>query len=642
MSGGDDGSSGGGTGGGGSGGGGSGPGFFARWGWNPFAMDARAVGLLRIFLGLYALMDIGARLAMPGGLHWYTGSDWDPHAVVHVSQTPHGAPPHKVLFYRGPLWLQAALFGLHACIAVAYTAGWGTRWTAWLLWLATASMHGRLEVFHDGSDKYFRNILLWSAFLPLDAAFCYRPLGGGQLWPGTAASVSMPSVFTSIGTIGCVLQVALMYLGTITLRWRHDARWFDGTAVYWSIRQSFAAQPPAFLASYPSLCAVMTYQGVVMETACALLLLLTSVDRPWGRTVSVLVIVCTHVGIYMMFYLPQWQLFAAGISVAFLPTATLDWILGTSNQRPTASADALAASNGLEATSGADHQGVVAKELQSPSSARFRVTARTSRAVDDVTSGMPQQSPSLHISSPMASPSTGSGDSRDSARKCSRQPLRPWSPLKKMVGGFLLCYMVYLWGATDGELYHPADDGDIGQILRFYQGWVMFVGRAGSGRWDTYMRVTGTVRPSGGLGGGGGGVGEDEAAGERVYDVLAGLRTGEWTPLDAAGIAEQRTRPACVSCTYPGWRYERYMSQIPEKLWVEQDRSIKQLQKSWCSIWLAAIDKDLPGGVAALAEPPVVTASYRSYALEDPRGDGVAPGYGEPFGGMEWVLSCET
>jgi len=84
------------------------------------------------------------------------------------------------------------------------------------------------------------------------------------------------------------------------------------------------------------------------------------------------------------------------------------------------------------------------------------------------------------------------------------------------------------------------------------------------------------------------------------------------------------------------------MSQIPEKLWVEQDRSIKQLQKSWCSIWLAAIDKDLPGGVAALAEPPVVTASYRSYALEDPRGDGVAPGYGEPFGGMEWVLSCET
>lgn len=545
---------------------------------------------------------------MPEGLHWYTGSDWDPMAAMDVDDTPHGAPPHKVLFFRGPVWLQGAIFTVHACVALAYTAGWRTRWTSWLLWLATVSLHGRNEFSHDGSDKYFRNLLLWSSFLPLGASFYLPPPRAGKRDPITAAA---PTVFTSLGTIGFTLQVALMYLGTIALRWRKDERWFDGTAVYWSIRGSFAARPPSFLPSYPTLCALLTHMGVVMEIACALVLLSTTVKMTRARTFSVLIIVATHVGIAIMFYLPQWQSLAAGVSLTFLPSGLLDLVFGPPAPLPIDPGT----KTGTEGTAAS-----ASYSMGVPGSCSTGLRTRHR-------GGDPAASATDGTAFPSAAPSTQEAARQSrSTGHTGRRPLRPWSKPKLAVAGFLLCYMLYQWGATDAGLYKAVDDGDIGQILRFYQGWVMFVGYKGSGTRDTFVRITATLHPK---------TGDDI-----VYDVLAGLRTGAWQPLGRQDLERLEEKPACCSCEYPSWRYERYVSQFPSKSWTSVDRSFSHLAAFYCSKASSIARSPSVGGSIELATPPVVRMKAYSYVVNDPEGDGVEPTFGTPRQLNEWARDC--
>ena len=63
-----------------------------------FELDLRAVGLFRLCLGAYAVMDLLVRIWM--GMEWYVSSDlypWD--ARVLVADTPHKALFHQYVFF---------------------------------------------------------------------------------------------------------------------------------------------------------------------------------------------------------------------------------------------------------------------------------------------------------------------------------------------------------------------------------------------------------------------------------------------------------------------------------------------------------------------------------------------------------------
>lgn len=300
--------------------------FSCRTTW-PWGIDARALGLLRVLLGMLALADIHARLAM--GLEWYTSSDIEPSSAIHVTDTPHRSPLHEFLFFRGSARFQTAVFAVHIAIAVMYTLGCFTVVTAPALWLATVSMQGRNEAFLDGSDKFFRNVLLWTCFVPLDGVFVL-----GHSWRrnmNTDRLRQRDGMVYGVGATGLSLQLPLMYLGTVAHRWHTGPCWWPlrGTAVFYAVNGVFASTPFAtgVVAGYPHLTYLMTVGAIVAEVAVPVMILL-SARRVRFRTVAVVAAVLLQLSIQVLFCLPQWGAVASITAIVYLPPRVLDSLCG--------------------------------------------------------------------------------------------------------------------------------------------------------------------------------------------------------------------------------------------------------------------------------------------------------------------------
>eukprot|EP00729_Bicosta_minor_P026312 gene26312-15042_t len=125
-----------------------------------FELDVRAIGVFRLAIGIFAVLDLVGRAMM--GMEWYISSDQYPdNAWVLTEDTPHKSPIHQVLFYRGSYAFECSWFAVHAVVALTFTLGWWTDITSIALWFMTIVLHGRQEQFHDGSDKLFANLMLW-------------------------------------------------------------------------------------------------------------------------------------------------------------------------------------------------------------------------------------------------------------------------------------------------------------------------------------------------------------------------------------------------------------------------------------------------------------------------------------------------
>ncbi|EGD76898.1 hypothetical protein PTSG_08243 [Salpingoeca rosetta] len=520
----------------------------------PFQLDQRAVVLCRVILGTYALVDLFLRLCMSGGIHWYTGSDVDPAAAVAVEDTPHGAWIHKVLFYRGSVEFQTAVFTVHIAIAALFTLGWRPRVTSLLLWLATVCMHGRQECFHDGSDKYFRNLLLWCCFMDL------RPPSRPMSQHGSSAPPA-PVMRTqlSVGTVGYVLQMCLMYAGVIVLRCQDGHTWFDGTAVGYALGASFATRPPANeLVAFPDACKLLSYAGMVGEAIIPVMILLTTRRSTRMRLATIANTAAVHAGIFVMFYLPQWSAFATLATLILLPSVALDWM-----------------------------------EVHLPLVARIWATARRPSAQDKqeqqtgdkaADRGGDDQSVSANSAPPTSSPPTSSSWGG-----------RAW----RVIGCVLMVYMVHEWLATDARVITSFDDGDIGQALRFYQGWVMFSNPSGYSKWYT---VHATV-PARFI------AQQQQEEEEQLYsygmlevDVLASLRQGRVVVTTRDEMERQRTTiPTCTSCLYASWRYERFLHKVQERSHEHlRRRAIWPLSRHWCHVLSGMGQRDTAAGALTL------------------------------------------
>ena len=468
-----------------------------------------------------------------------------------------------------------AVFAAHFVVAALFTLGWKPRLTSILLWLATVCMHGRQECFHDGSDKYFRNLLLWCCFMDLSGKA--QPRGQAQL---------------SIGTVGYVLQVCLMYAGVIALRMRGGSTWFNGTAVGYALGASFATKPPAnTLIANPALCEYLSYGGLVGEAVIPVLILLSSNRTPWLRLAAVANVAAVHAGILFMFYLPQWSILATIATAFLLPSVFLDWLehtvaamqvlLGAAEPSSSTSSTATTATT----TAAARMVGQKDKSPAPPSYADALTHGlRQRRAHDGGDNGSGNahaDNASTKTSNTTTSDSQGGGVEGSKALAGAR-----W--VGHVLGVLLLCYMCHEWLATDAGVITSFDHGDIGQGLRFYQGWVMFANPTGYSKWYTVSAQlpvhTDSASPPQQHAAGKGAAATPEYAMVHV-DVLASLQQGRLVL--AAGDEELDARreqiPACTSCLYPSWRYERYLHKAQERRGRHLERkAVWPLTRHWC------------------------------------------------------------
>ena len=491
---------------------------------------AGSLAAYRIAFGAYLLADLYWRLQMPLGLYWYTDSRAEPRSVLWHGDSPHGWVVHRWLFERTGADLQMLLMGAHGLLAALFAGGVATGWVAPLLYLSTISLCGRSDFFNDGSDKLARNLSLINCFLPLSSVWTLGSFVPLTSKPGSEASSCSPrELIADFAICTFKLQLAFMYLAVTANRFYSDAAWMpgEGSAIYYSLGANFAVtELGKVLMEYPLLCyavAMGTHLHELAIAACCFL----------APSLTVALAALLHVGISLMLFIPQFHCLGVISVIPFLAGPSPFAFYAHDSQR-----------------------------LSTPES--------------DVAFD-----PSIEKWVPPTEASLASA----SSTKPSRSPLNNQLELRSfrrskiawVLLALLTSYMALNFTAVDLRVIPSLDEGDVGQALRFTQGWLMFGSIARRGDWFEVR-----ARWDGGL---------------KAVDVTRGLATGEWLVEDNPPMYPTRLRGPNPRTHYHSWRLERFFSLAAQWSPQVRQRRLLRLAGSLCYAlhdhWKAELPHDL-------------------------------------------------
>eukprot|EP01084_Bolivina_argentea_P072878 132290_1 len=124
-----------------------------------FSIDSRSLVLFRICICLWTFRDLYRRL--PNLEAWHTDD-----GVLQPHMTPHKSIIHQILFYRGTWNFQLILFIFHFITTCNLFIGYKTTISSFLHFIFTISIHERMYYVLDGGDRLFRHLCFWLIFLP--------------------------------------------------------------------------------------------------------------------------------------------------------------------------------------------------------------------------------------------------------------------------------------------------------------------------------------------------------------------------------------------------------------------------------------------------------------------------------------------
>lgn len=191
-----------------------------------FAIDPRALGLLRLALGAIALVHVATLAASLTTFYSEAG-------VLPAKDLLTVHPDRYSLhLLSGDSRVLTALFSVHLVAAGALFLGYRTRLATFVTWLLTISVQLRNPLLNDGADALLAMMLFWGNFVPWGEC-----LSLDVLW-GRKTRLSAPVL--SVGSFALLLQMPLVYAVTAMQKngpmWRTD---FD--AVYFALNNDFIA-----------------------------------------------------------------------------------------------------------------------------------------------------------------------------------------------------------------------------------------------------------------------------------------------------------------------------------------------------------------------------------------------------------------
>jgi len=419
--------------------------------------DVRSLAAFRILAGTYLICDILSRLQHGRfSLLWYTSTE---NSFLLPDDTPHRSPVHRIWFYRGSEFFQLTLFAITFLLAISFTAGYKCNGvTKTLLWLNVVAMQCRCMPPHDGSDTYFRHLLLWSIQLPMSQVWSVDSArsNSNQQLPGKNKSNVQKSIHlrnlhhctiqNRAAVWGIRLQIVFMYLGTVMNRTIdkyglaiYKSQWLPPqlTAVHYALNGSLATREcwlGDLVRTNLLVSQIMTLMAMLMEGFAPLFCLIMG-DK---THIPAFFLFKIHFGLLVLMNLPNWQIIGMIASVIWLPS----WVW-----------DDLQRSLSL-------------KYPNFVTPPRIPISQKSMQKKDMV--------PATNVSEGEMS---GGVSFRNNRR---RRPFLTY---------FFLSYMV-LDFAGNRNWIRKFDQGDIGEFLRFSQYWVMF---SGPGATTSQVMITGTL-----------------------------------------------------------------------------------------------------------------------------------------------------
>ncbi|MGB5697412.1 MAG: HTTM domain-containing protein [Polyangiales bacterium] len=280
------------------------------------AIDVRTLGIARIYIALLLLFDLakrGASLSV-----WYLESGLLPNALL----TEHPLRPwgYSFLFYVSSDGGVRAAFLLIALVYLGLLFGIFTRVFQVLSLVCLISLQIRIDLLSNGGDFVLCNLLVWTAFLPLGAAFSF------DAWRKKKAGESEPSPVFSWAAPVVMLQLAVIYYFNAVHK--TGETWTDGSAVYWLAHQERIVTGFGFWMREHLpfwMFRVLTYTSLVIEYLLPILIL-SPWGRPWTRRAAIVGIWALHLGIAAVANLGLFSFVMIGYSMLLISTEDWQWL----------------------------------------------------------------------------------------------------------------------------------------------------------------------------------------------------------------------------------------------------------------------------------------------------------------------------
>jgi hypothetical protein len=295
-------------------------------------VDARSLGLFRIFFGLHLIVNLYDRTQGPDGIAFYTNEGVMPNHYALFA--PAGDKLWSLLLpLSTPAEVQVG-FVLILLVYVFYVLGYKTKLFQILLVICFLSLDNRNLHLQNGGIVVTNIVAIWTAFLPVGARFSIDHLLASlkrrvETVPAElndrAAMVAAPPSFARLAFFGIVVNFACIYF--FNFAHKRGATWHDGSAFHWVLWQNRIATIWAHLIRMhePSwLSPLGTWSTLVIE---ALLpgWLLIPLSPKWPRRIAILSIFVLHSCISLMMTLGPFSY--SMMSFALLLFGPEDWAL---------------------------------------------------------------------------------------------------------------------------------------------------------------------------------------------------------------------------------------------------------------------------------------------------------------------------
>lgn len=188
-------------------------------------VDLRALALFRVGLGIIVLADLIIRAFDLEAFHTDFGI-LPRNIVLEKFSNPFAV---SLLFANGQMGYALLYFAVTALCSLFLIVGWKTRFFSFAVWVLFVGLGDRFPGILQGGDILLRLLLFWSMFVPMHAVWSVD----ASLDMDRSHVRKQVSNYSSLGTLGLLLQVACLYVFTSLLK--TGIEWKDGSAVHYAL-----------------------------------------------------------------------------------------------------------------------------------------------------------------------------------------------------------------------------------------------------------------------------------------------------------------------------------------------------------------------------------------------------------------------
>lgn len=273
-----------------------------------YTLDTRALGLMRIGIGLIILADLYIRSSSITA--FLTDEGVLPISIL----KQYNWSPTYFSFHAlsGNFYWQVFLFVINAFSVTLLVLGYRTRLFTFICWVLLTSLQNRNPFILQGGDDLLRILLFWSVFLP---------------W-GDCYSIQKKSNYTSNylswTNIGYIFLVCSVLFFSALLK--TSPEWHsDGTALYYALSLDQIRMPfGTFIYQFPNLLKCLTYVVYYIELLAPIIIVLPFVSSKI-RLIGIISIVALFIGIAFTVYVGLFYIIGIVSIIGLLPSTTMDW-----------------------------------------------------------------------------------------------------------------------------------------------------------------------------------------------------------------------------------------------------------------------------------------------------------------------------